>query len=241
VSRARKQLLVVFAVVAAVVILILAGPSVQRSFFYPKPRGLPPVVSQSTEQLLARLQSVLETKAPIVTRSLQPGLSDTQIAALEAQGGFRLSDDLRALYRWRNGIATNSKVGLLAGQRFVPLDEVVRERALVGQQVASGSAVQRSAFSAFAGRRTGWVQVLDDGAGDGYFYDPKRSDEEGAFFQHFAEMSYYVWFPSLRNFLAGAIECYESQGIKVAADGKSLDEDYDRTEKIWARFAKSSE
>jgi hypothetical protein len=82
---------------------------------------------------------------------------------------------------------------------------------------------------------------LDDGAGDGYFYDPKRSDSEGAFFRYFAEMSYYLWFPSLRNFLAGVVECYESQAVKVSADGKSLDEDCDRTEKIWTRFAKSSE
>jgi len=241
-SRTRKQLLVALALVAALVVaLILAGPSIQRSFFYPKPRGLPPVVSQTTEQLLTRLQSVLETNAPIVARALQPGLSDAQIAALEAQGGFRLSDDLRALYRWHNGLTTNSTVGLLAGQRFVPLDEVVRERALVGQQVASGSAVQRSASSVFAGHRTGWVQVLDDGAGDGYFYDPKRTDAEGAFFHHFAEVGYYLWFPSLRNFLAGVVECYESQAVKMAADGKSLDEDFDRTEKIWTRFAKSSE
>jgi hypothetical protein len=241
-SRVRKQLLVAFVLVAAIVAtLILAGPSIQRSILYPKPRGLPPVVSQTAEQLLARLQSVLETNAPLVARSLQPGLSDTQIVALEGQGGFRLSDDLRALYRWRNGFAPNSTVGLLMGQRFVPLDEVVRERALIGQQVASAPMQQRTAFSVFAGYRTGWVQILDDGAGDGYFYDPKRSDAEGAFFHHFAEMGYYVWFPSLRNFLAGVIECYESQAVKVAADGKSLDEDFDRTEKIWARFAKSSE
>src|SRR5262249_46330237 len=156
--------------------------SIQRSVFYPKPRGLPPVVTQTTEQLLGRLQSVLETNAPIVARALQPGLSEAQVAELEAKGGFRLSDDLRALYRWHNGIATNSTGGLLAGQRFMPLDEVVRDRALMGQQAASGSAVQRAAFSFFAGYRTGWIQVLDDGAGDGYFYDPKRTDAEGAFF-----------------------------------------------------------
>lgn len=243
-TRARKLFLAAVALVTVIVVvlvLVLAGPSMQRSFFYPKPHGLPPVVSQTTAQLLARLQTVFETNAPLVGGALQSGLSDAQIAALESEGGFRLSDDLRTLYRWHNGISTNSTVGLLAGQRFMPLDEVVRERALVAQQVASGSGVQRAAFSVFAGHRTGCIQVLDDGAGDGYFYDPKRTDAEGAFFHHFAEMRYYLWFPSLRNFLAGVIECYESHAVKVAADGKSLDEDFDRTEKIWTRFAKGSE
>jgi hypothetical protein len=138
-------------------------------------------------------------------------------------------------------MGTNSSVGLLAGQRFVPLDEVVRERALVGQQVASASLFQRAAFSVFAGHRKSWIQVLDDGAGDGYFYDPTRTSAEGAFFYHMAQSGYYVWFPSVRNFLAGVIECYDSRAVRVATDGKNLDEDPDRMEKIWERFAKTSE
>ena len=241
-TRARKFVLVgIVFVVVIVVALILAAPSMLRSFFYPKPPTLPPVVSQAFEQLLTRLQSVLETNAPIVVRALQPGLSEAQISALESKGGFRLSDELRALYRWHNGMGTNSTVGLLAGQRFVPLDEVVRERALVRQQVASASLFQRAAFSIFAGHRTSWIQILDDGAGDGYFYDPKRTNAEGAFFYHMAQAGYYIWFPSVRNFLAGVIECYDSRAVRVAADGKTLDEDADRTEKIWARVAKTRE
>ena len=206
----------------------------QRSFFYPKPRGLPQVVAETTEQLLARLQATLETNAPVVARALQPGLSDVQISELETQGDFRLSGDLRALYRWHNGQPTNSTVGLLPGQRFVPLAEVVAERALIGPQ----SSV---AFTVFAGHRKSWLQVLDDGAGDGYFYDPERPDAQGAFFFHFAEVGHYIWFPSLRNFLSGVIESYQTQAVKVATDGKSLDEDSDRTEKIWSRLGKSRE
>ena len=241
-TRTRKALMASVAVLVFIVVgLIVAAPSIQRSFFYPKPRSLPAVVSQTTDQLLVRLQTVLETNAPIVASALQPGLSDAQIAALESQGGFRLPDDLRALYRWHNGIAKTSTIGLLAGQRFVPLEEAVQERSLLGQQAASLTGVQRAAYSVFAGHRNGWVQILDDGSGDGYFYDPKRTDAEGAFFHYFAEMRYYLWFPSARNFLAGVIECYESRAVRVAADGKSLDEDFERTQKIWERFAKSSE
>ena len=240
-TRTQKFLLAAVGLIVVIIVaLICAAPSIQRSFFYPKPHGMPAVVSQTTDQLLARLQTVLESNAPIVAAALQPGLSDAQIATLESQGGFHLSDDLRALYRWHNG-GTNDTIGLLVGQRFVPLDEAVEARSLVAKEVASGSGVQRAAYSVFAGHRSGWIQVLDDGAGDGYFYDPKRAEAEGAFFYHFAEDSHYVWFPSVRNFLAGVIECYESRAIKVAADGKSLDEDFERTQKIWERFGKGSE
>src|SRR6266513_5184506 len=138
-TRPRKIILAACALAAGVVVVAMfAVPSMQRSFFYPKPRGLPPVVGETTVQLLARLQATLETNAPLVAQSLQTGLSDAQISQFETQGGFRLSGDLRALYRWHNGLPTNSTVGLLPGQRFVPLAEVVAERALMRQQ--SGTA-----------------------------------------------------------------------------------------------------
>ena len=241
-SRPRKILLVATgALLIVFAALILAGPSMQRSFFYPKPRNLPPVVGQTTDQLLARLQTVLEMNAAVVAQSLQPGLADAQISTLESQGGFLLSADLRAFYRWHNGMSTNSTVGLLPGQRFLPLDEFVRGSALARQQLDSASSVQQAALAVFAGHRKGWVQVLDDGAGDGYFYDPKRTDSTGAFFHHFAEARYYVWFPSLRNFLAGVIECFETRTVKTAVDGKNLDADYDQLEKIWERLGRSSD
>jgi hypothetical protein len=76
-TRLRKIILAACALAAAVVVVaILAGPSMQRSFFYLKPRGLPPVVGETAVQLLARLQATLETNAPLVAQSLQPGLSD---------------------------------------------------------------------------------------------------------------------------------------------------------------------
>jgi hypothetical protein len=108
------------------------------------------------------------------------------------RAGSTSPPDLRALYRWHDGIGTNSTVGLLAGQRVLPLDEAGRERARVGQRVASAPARERAASYVLAGHRTGGVQILDDGAGGGYFYDPNRSDAESAFFYHFAEMRYYV-------------------------------------------------
>lgn len=205
----------------------------------PKARTLPPVVADTTEQLLARLQSVLQTNAPAVAQALQPGLTDTQIVALESQGGFQLSDDLKALYRWHNGMATNSTIGLLPGQRFLPLDYIVADRAAQARSMASASALQKAAMAVLTHRQN-WVQILDDGAGDGYFYDPKRSDAEGAFFYYLSEEGYYVWFPSLRNFLSGVIEAYQTGAVKPSSDGKSLDGAYDKMQPIWDKLGKPS-
>ena len=212
-------------------------------FFYPKPKKLPPVVSEKVEQLLARLQVVIDTNAPAVARNLQPGLSDAQITDLEAKGGFRLSDDLRAFYRWHDGMTTNTTLGLglLPCQWFVPLERCVAERELMKQQRNQESLLKRAASAVFIGHLESWVQILDDGAGDGYFYDPERREDEGAFFYHFAETRNYIWFPSFRNYLSGVIECYETRCVWMAADGKSLEEDFTQTSKIWQRLGEEIE
>jgi cell wall assembly regulator SMI1 len=227
-----------FGVLAAI---IFAGPVLLRSFFYPKPRDLPPVVTETVEQLLAHLQAALETNAPAVIQALKPGLPDAEISTLEEKGRFRLSGDLRAFYRWHDGMVTNTALGLLPSQRFLPLEQCVAERVTMGQQTSAAPSTQRTAFAVFAGHRKTWVHILDDGAGDGYYYDPERTDGNGAFFYHMGEGGYYLWFPSFRNFLSGAIECYETRSVRLSADGKSLDEDGARTEKIWQRLAKASE
>ena len=41
-------------------------------------------------------------------------------------------------------------------------------------------------------------------------------------FYHMAEESYYVWFPSIRNFLAGVIEFYERHRRKGFGGRKEL-------------------
>jgi cell wall assembly regulator SMI1 len=236
-STVNKVLIaaVLLALVAAA-ILIFAGASIQRSFFYPKAGPLPQIVSASTTELLAKLESVLNSHAPAVVPILKPGLTDAEISTMQKKGGFSLSDDLKALYRWHNGMGTNGGLGLLPGIRFLPLEEAVQQRAMVQEEVAASSIGQRAAFKIFAGHRKTWVHILDDGAGDGFFYDPTRSDSEGAFFEHMGEIQFYRWFPSLRNFLAGVIQCYEKGAIKAGKDG-NMEVDAEEEEKIWTQFS----
>lgn len=131
-KRWHKLVLIAAALSAGVIAAVILGiPTMQRSFFYPKAGNLPPAVAEPIDQLLADLQMSLNTNAPIVAQALQPGLSDARISELEAQGGFRLSDDLRALYRWHNGVPSDSRVKLLPSYRFVTLDEVAANHVLM--------------------------------------------------------------------------------------------------------------
>ena len=232
VSMKQRFLIISLIVLALLIAVVLWGQFELKSFFYPKPAGMPPAVSETTEQLLMQFQTVLEKRAPEVLRSLQPGLSENQIIELEKKGGFTLSADLHKLYRWRNGSKEFKNV-LIPGQRFLPLEEVVSERASMKDELKTVSLIQRVFYYVFAGYRKAWIHILDDGAGDGYFYDPDRSGQFGEFFYHLAEDGYYVFFPSLRNFLKGAIDCYEQEIFIVKDGGADLDADYSRAMKVW--------
>jgi cell wall assembly regulator SMI1 len=226
--------------VLAVAVWVLIHYAVP-AFFYPKAGNMPPIVSETTAQLLTQLQSTLEKRAPEVLKSLQPGLSDQQISDLEAKGGFTLSPDLREFYRWHNGSNRETNVDFIPIHRFVPLEEIVSERTLLTSETNKPSVVQSSAYSLFAGHRKNWVQILDDGAGDGYYFDSDRLGHGGDIFYNFAETRTYQFFPSFRNFLKGVIECYDQQIFTTKDNGKSLDEDFTRATTVWNKLGVSDE
>ena len=210
------------------------------AFFYPKPPSLPPVVTENMEVLLIRLQSVLEARAPAALTNLQPGLSITEITILESKSGLQLPDDLRALYRWRNGSPTNQAHGIIPGHWFPSLEWLIENRAAIRKQIQSATPMHNMAYRVFAGHRDSWIEIFPDGAGEGYFFDPKRTEKEGPFFYCFSEVGCYRWFPSIRNFMAGTIECYEKDAYRLASDGKELEENSELTEKVWKRYGMPS-
>jgi cell wall assembly regulator SMI1 len=211
-----------------------------RTFFYPSPTAFPKVVADDIDTALARFEQALHRHAPDTLAALQPGLSDAQIDAIEREHHLRLTDDLRALYRWRNGSPPDARIDLIPGHRFVPLNEAAAFPSLMRQQLAGIAAVQWLAHAIFAGHRTGWLPILDDGAGDGYFYDPARRRRRagGGFFYHFAQDRHYRFFPALANFLVGAAECYETGIYRAGRRGRS-GEDFERSFALWSQYATS--
>jgi len=205
---------------------------------------MPPVVGETTEQILAKLENALKQQAPQLLEFLQPGLSDQEITELERRAGVQLPDDIKALYRWRNGckLEQMKPSGRLSdvpvpNHRFVPLGEALGLQTVLSNQLAHVTTVQKGAFEVFAGHRKSWVSLFDDGAGDGYFFDPKRASAIGAVFYCFAEDRTYVFFPSIKNLLAGIVKCYE-KGAYTWKDGQ-LDNNFELSERIWDEFGAS--
>ena len=201
---------------------------------YPPAPKMPAVVAESAEALLARYEKMLAAKAPRAFAALRPGLTAAQIDALETKHGFKLTPDLRSLYRWRNGEPPNGPTHIFPDHAFVGLDEAVAARDIVRRQVKAQTPAQRQAYDVFAGHRGAWLDVLPDGAGDGYFFDPGRTEAEGSFFFSFAETGSYTFYPAFRNYLAAVVEGHEKGVFAFGAQG-AYTVDFEKAEAIWAR------
>jgi len=238
-SRWQKTGIGTVLALAILIAVLFSARIVLNNFFYPAAPPMPAVVSESMPQILARLESILKTNAPQVLAGLQPGLAAADVSKLEQQYHIQLPPELEALYEWHDGArSTTNYVGddFIPIHRFLPLEEALGENAIISKGPAT--AVQRLAYRVLAGHRDSWISLFSDGAGDGYWFDPKRKAAEGAVFYNFNEDGDYVFFPSAKNLLAGIAKGYE-QGIyriKAGSSPPQLDEDFECSAKLWVEF-----
>lgn len=240
-KRSRGMIIGIILGLALVVGAVFMARSGLKKFFYPTAPAMPAIVTPSFPDVIARLEKVLKAKAPHVLESLQPGLTTEQITNVEKQLGTQLPDEIKLLYQWRNGSArlTNGVINdFIPTHRFLSLEEALEEKSLVQSQTKSATLLQQGATNIFAGHRKSWISLFSDGAGDGYFYDPKRKPSEGAVFYCFAETASYTFFPSVKNLLAAITECYEKEAfhIKDGSNPPQLEANFDLAEKIWCEF-----
>ncbi len=128
------------------------------------------------------------------------------------------------------------ELDVFAGHRFVPFDEALTAREVMRRQIkAAATRLRRWAYATYVRHRDGWLGLIVDLAGDGYFFDPGRSEAEGSFFFCFVEDGSYVFFPAFRNFLAGIIEGHESGILKFGGHGAET-VDFVRAREIRCRY-----
>lgn len=120
----------------------------------------------------------------------------------------------------------------------MPLDEALAERDALRQQVKTSTAVQQTAYAAYAGHRDSWLGLIIDPAGDGYFFDPERTEAQGSFFFNFNETGDYTFYPAFRNHLAEVLEGYEAGVFQFGTHGAET-ADFHRAATIGQRYGAS--
>jgi cell wall assembly regulator SMI1 len=239
-------LIVVAIVIVAAMIANPIGRGVLLGFLgaptpaemYPPAPPMPPVVATRTEDLLAQYENFLREKVPAAFSVLQPGLTDVEIDKLEQQYQVTLPSDLRALYRWQNGTRTGADVDVFPGVRFEPLDVAFGNRDKLRKEVEGISPVQRLAYDTFAGHTDPWLCLFADGFGDGYFFDPTRTEAQGSFFYSFKEDGDYTFFPAFRNYLAAVNDGQRAGVFRQGQRGVETVE-FEKAQELWEKYGAS--
>ena len=90
-------------------------------------------------------------------------------------------------------------------------------------------------MSTLISHRDEWLGLIVDATGDGYYFDPGRSESEGSFFFTFSDDNTFTFFPAFRNFLAGQIEGHEKGIYKFGAQGAEA-VDLEKAFEMWDRY-----
>lgn len=194
-----------------------------RASQMPNPSTMPFVVSESMDTLLQSLESELAKHRPEILQSLLPGITPQELEQGEAVLGQAIHPEMQALYRWHNGLANDKE--LFPGHGFWPLETAIQ----TNQELAMH--YKEKGLRLFMAHEKNWLSLFPDGAGDGYYYDPKRDYKAGGVFYNFREAGYYRYFPSVKNLLKAIVECYQNGVYPQGADP-----DFDMEERIMNNY-----
>lgn len=223
-------------------IVILTFPYGMKKYLYPQAPPMPAAVTTPMDQLLKELEIEMRAKTPEVLKSFLPGLHDFEIDRLEQIAGVKLPPDIRKLYKWHNGQRSAGIAGPIPGHRFIPLQEAVEEKNNLWRKNHDQNRVRRVFLNSFIKHRKMWLPVFEDISGDGYFYDMARGEARGGVFYCSADTNSYVFFPSIRNLLAGTVKCYKNNIFKIVKydNQTTLEDGYYQSRTIWLEFGSAS-
>lgn len=239
--RRYRIWIVLTALLAALFIGALFLRSQASAFFYPRAEAMPSNIDASLEELLARLEELLKERAPKAYARLEPGIASGELQRIEAKLGVQLSDELRTLYSWHNGMSDSSEATLFSIYPFPSLNRLADERTAGQLDLRKASFLQRTLHSLMLGHRESWIAIFPDGAGDGYYVDLSRPASQGAVFYNFTEDVHYVFYPSLKNLIAAIVECYEAEVYSDRSPAEASPDTFMRAMQIHGKYGAANQ
>lgn len=120
--------------------------------------------NKSENFILQRLDEQLASLRPAYYTQLKPPLSSADIKALETKYSVQLPDDLKELYRWKNGQKSNCYQSFVNNSLFLALDDALTTAkdltAMIGRD-----------FETENWWHAGWIPIFQNGGGDSICYD----------------------------------------------------------------------
>ena len=219
----RKTMLIMIVVLAIAGIGFSLFKLTFKAAQTPSPSTMPRVVSESMDALLQSLESELARHRPEIIPSLNPGMTAEELEQAERTLGVAIHPEMRALYRWHNGLDDSQE--LFPGHGFWSLETAIQ----INQDFWREYEARGMGF--LMAHEKNWLSLFPDAAGDGYYYDPRKEYEAGGVFYNFREAGYYRYFPSIKNLLKAIVECYQNGVYPQGAEP-----DFDMEDRIMNKY-----
>jgi cell wall assembly regulator SMI1 len=161
--------------------------------------------------LLARLEYWLKTNRPDYLARLQPGVTDAQLDAFEAQFSLQPPTAFRDLYRWRNGQEEGCSASLQMNRMFSPLEAVADTKEMLNGMIGFD-------FDREDWWRRGWIPFLSNGGGSHLCLDVAAEDggrvgQLVAFWK--ADEDRPIEYPSLEAWLEDLVSSMENGELEL--------------------------
>jgi len=115
--------------------------------------------------LIERLDKWLAKNVPEYYKELEPGISEQEVAALEAQLGVALPGEFRELLKWRNGQGPRNFDSIYYNFSLMSADEIEGTRSTNNKLLKAGDFDQKNWWF------PEYVPFLSNGGGDNYCID----------------------------------------------------------------------
>lgn len=134
-----------------------------------------PESPDGTARLIERIARWLCEHRPDYYARLQPGASDPEMDAFEAEFAVVLPEAFRALYRWRDGQPPTESGSFQNNWMFASLSDVSQTKRMLDGMIGYD-------FEDPQWWRRGWVPFLSNGGGDHLCLDLEPEAQEGRVF-----------------------------------------------------------
>jgi hypothetical protein len=197
--------------------LLIGDPLPIDEMYPPSPKDLPVSLATPLPELLIEYEGVLKALGVDLETSFQKGLTDSELNALEEKYACELSSDIRELYKWHNGTPIANTIEVFPSGRFLPIDYSLESKASPPPDKRDPEVIRWSEeMLAF---RKSWIEIIADGSGNGFYYDPDRITHSSSFFHNYHDDVPFDFYPCVGNYIQSLIDHNEAGNLKTSEFG----------------------
>lgn len=157
------------------------------------------------KEIIQKLDVLLSNARPEFYEGLNEPLSDNEISSLEKKFDVKLPDDLKTLYKWKNGQSEDNFEAFVNNSMFVSLEEALETCNDYSEMIGVDFEIENW-------WNEKWIPIFHNGGGDHICYDLKGlfTGNQGQMIEFWqADPDRNVIAPNLSSFLAKVNEYYE--------------------------------